>query len=66
MDDSIFDRRHDKRAGLEDLPQTAHLGPNCEYVPGIPPRSRPPKWNPRGELISLKTPGNELLTLDSS
>lgn len=49
LDDSVPGRRHDKRAGLEDSAQTPRMGPRGQHVPGVRPRSHPPKWNPRGD-----------------
>ena len=46
MDDPIFDGWHDKRTGLEDLPQTPHVGSSGEHVPRVRPGSRPSEWNP--------------------
>ena len=56
MDDSIFDGRHDKCAGLEDLSKTPRMGSGGKHVPGVRSGSHPSKWNPRGELISRRRP----------
>lgn len=57
MDDTVFDGRDGECAGLEDLSQTARMGPSGKHVSRLRPRSRPPKWNPRGKIISPETLG---------